>query len=237
MPLRWKSILIKMSGEALAGPKGFGYHTPTMISIAQQVKQIQELGVRIGLTVGGGNIFRGSLAPEKIQRVTGDYMGMLATVMNGLALQNVFAESGIPAEVYSSIEMPSVAKRYVRHNALTSLAQNKVLIFSGGTGRPYFTTDTAAALTALEIGSDLLVKATDVDGIYSANPRKDASAKLYDRISYHDILQKELRVMDLTAITLIKDHDLPLVVMNIHKPGNLASLAVGETVGTFVSNF
>ncbi len=232
----WKRILIKMSGEALAGPLRFGFDTETVAFIVRQICSVREMGLQVGVTIGGGNIFRGSLAPEGIERITGDTMGMLATTMNGLALRDLIRASGVRAEVYSSLDMPTVARRYVQQDALDSLKEGSITIFSGGTGRPYFTTDTAAALTALEMRCDLLIKATNVDGVYSGNPSQDPSATLFRRISYQEVLERNLRVMDLTAMALLKDHNLPLMVLNIHQPDNLAKMAKGEQVGTYVSN-
>ena len=236
MSLRWKNVLIKLSGEALAGSKEFGFDHETVVAIARQICDCKNLGLNICLTIGGGNIFRGSFAPREIQRITGDYMGMLATVMNGLALKDVLEYMEKPAELYSAIPMPTVAKRYTLNEAIKSNKEGKILIFSGGTGRPYFTTDTSAALTALELNCDLLVKATNVDGVYSANPNEDPSATLYERLTYSEVLDKNLRVMDLTAMTLLKDNNLALMVLNIHKEGNLLKMAQGEIVGTYVSN-
>jgi len=233
--MSWKKVLIKLSGEALAGPLKSGFDHETMRSIVSEICGLKDMGLRVGITIGGGNIFRGSFASKEIRRVSADYMGMLATVMNGIALRDLFEHMGKPAEVYSPLGVISVAEPYNIRNALRSFDEGKILIFSGGTGRPFFTTDTAASLTAVELGCDLLVKATNVDGVYSADPVVDKSATLYRRISYQEALEKNLRVMDLTAFTLLKDNNLPLVVLNIHKKGSLAALARGEQVGTLVS--
>jgi uridylate kinase len=236
MPVTWKNILIKMSGEALAGESRFGFDHQVMADIAREIVGLKDMGLQVSLTIGGGNIFRGSYVPKEIERVTGDYMGMLATVINGLALRDIFEAMGKPSILYSSLEMPSVAKPYRRREALRELKDGKILIIAGGIGRPYFTTDTTAALSALELKCDLIIKATNVDGIYSANPSIDPSAEWFGRITYQEVLERDLRVMDLTAITLLKDNNLPLIVLNIHKKGNLARTARGESVGSFVSN-
>jgi uridylate kinase len=232
----WKNILIKMSGEALAGANHFGFDHETMAHIVREIVEIKGMGLAVSLTIGGGNIFRGAYVSKEIERITGDYMGMLSTVINGLALRDMFEAMNSPCILYSALEMKAVARVYNRRDALRELRGGKILIFAGGTGRPFFTTDTSAALSALEMGCDLIIKATNVDGVYSANPNADPKAQRFDRITYQEVLDRGLRVMDLTAITLLKDNNVPLVVMNIHTKGNLARLIRGEQVGTFVSN-
>jgi uridylate kinase len=236
MSFRWTTVMIKMSGEALAGQSTFGLEPETVASIARQVSEIREMGLNVCLTVGGGNIFRGSHAPRQIQRVTGDYMGMLATVINGLALCDVLKALGSAAELYSAVNISPLVKAYTRRDALDSLKEGKIVIFSAGTGRPYFTTDTSAVVAALEMNCDLLVKATNVDGVFSADPRKNQAAEKYNRLSYREVIDRDLRVMDLTAITLLKEHNLPLMVFNISTPGNLAAMARGDMIGTYLSN-
>jgi len=236
MALPWKNILIKMSGEALAGSNHFGFDHQAMADIVRGIVELKDMGLKVSLTIGGGNIFRGSSVPKEIERVTGDYMGMLATVINGLALRDMFEAMNKPCILYSSLEMRAVARPYNRREALKELKEGSILIFAGGTGRSFFTTDTSAALSALEMGCDAVIKATNVDGVYSANPNADPQAQRFDRITYQEVLERNLRVMDLTAIALLMDHDLPLVVMNIHTKGSLARLVRGEQVGTLVSN-
>ena len=233
--MKYKRILLKLSGEALMGSQAGGID-PTVVSmIADQVKEIREQGVEVGLVIGGGNIFRGVAGASKgLERVTGDHMGMLATMINALALQDAIEKRGIPTRVLSGIEMPKVAESYIRRRAVRHLEKGRVVIFGAGTGNPYFSTDTAAALRANEIAAEVVMKATNVDGVYTADPKKDASATKYDRISFQEVLEKNLKVMDAAAIALCRENKLPILVFNMNKPGNLMAAVCGEVVGTVV---
>ena len=233
--MKYKRILLKLSGEALMGSQAGGID-PTVVSmIADQVKEIREQGVEVGLVIGGGNIFRGVAGASKgLERVTGDHMGMLATMINALALQDAIEKRGIPTRVLSGIEMPKVAESYIRRRAVRHLEKGRVVIFGAGTGNPYFSTDTAAALRANEIAAQVVMKATNVDGVYTADPKKDASATKYDRISFQEVLEKNLKVMDAAAIALCRENKLPILVFNMNKPGNLMAAVRGEVVGTVV---
>jgi uridylate kinase len=233
--MKYKRILLKLSGEALMGSQAGGID-PTVVSmIADQVKEIREQGVEVGLVIGGGNIFRGVAGASKgLERVTGDHMGMLATMINALALQDAIEKRGIPTRVLSGIEMPKVAESYIRRRAVRHLEKGRVVIFGAGTGNPYFSTDTAAALRANEIAAQVVMKATNVDGVYTADPKKDASATKYDRISFQEVLEKNLKVMDAAAIALCRENKLPILVFNMNKPGNLMAAVCGEVVGTVV---
>ena len=232
----YQRIVLKLSGESLAGPEGFGIHGETVAGIAHEVKDVHELGVGVAIMVGGGNIFRGTRQKElDIDRATGDYMGMLATVINGLALQDALEKIGCFTRLMSAIEMHQVAEPFIRRRATRHLEKERVVIFAGGTGNPYFSTDTAAALRAMEIKAQVILKATRVDGIYDADPEKVASAKKFDRITYLDVLQKGLLVMDSTAISLCMDNQMPIVVFNMNVPGNLRRVVMGERVGSVVS--
>ena len=234
--LRYKRILLKLSGEALAGEKGFGFDFDVVKRLAGEIKQVVEQGVSVGLVIGGGNIVRGAqLAKVGMDRVNADYMGMLGTVINALALQDVLEKRGLDTRVMTAIRMEELAEPYIRRRALRHLDQKRIVIFAAGTGNPYFSTDTAAVLRAIQIKADVIVKATSVDGIYSADPKTDPSAKFYPTISYRDVMLGELRVMDQTAITLCKENALPLIVLNIHQPGAVLRALRGEKVGTFVS--
>ena len=233
--MKYKRILLKLSGEALMGSQAGGID-PTVVSmIADQVKEIREQGVEVGLVIGGGNIFRGVAGASKgLERVTGDHMGMLATMINALALQDAIEKRGIPTRVLSGIEMPKVAESYIRRRAVRHLEKGRVVIFGAGTGNPYFSTDTAAALRANEIAAQVVMKATNVDGVYTADPKKDASATKYDRISFQEVLEKNLKVMDAAAIALCRENKLHILVFNMNKPGNLMAAVCGEVVGTVV---
>jgi uridylate kinase len=233
--MKYRRILLKLSGEALMGSQAGGID-PTVVSmIADQVKEIREQGVEVGLVIGGGNIFRGVAGASKgLERVTGDHMGMLATMINALALQDAIEKRGIPTRVLSGIEMPKVAESYIRRRAVRHLEKGRVVIFGAGTGNPYFSTDTAAALRANEIAAQVVMKATNVDGVYTADPKKDASATKYDRISFQEVLEKNLKVMDAAAIALCRENKLPILVFNMNKPGNLMAAVCGEVVGTVV---
>ncbi len=232
----YKRILLKLSGEALMGSQGHGIDLTVIDKIASEIKEIYEHGLQIAIVIGGGNIFRGlSAAAKGMERASADYMGMLATVLNALALQNTLENKGVATRVQSAIEMRELAETYIRRRAVRHLEKNRVVIFAAGTGNPYFTTDTAAALRAMEIGADVIMKATKVDGVYSADPVKDRSAVKYDRLSYLDVLQKNLKVMDATAISLCMDNSLPIIVFNLNVPGNIKKIVAGEPLGTLVS--
>ncbi len=232
----YKRILLKLSGEALMGSQGYGIDLTVIDKIASEIKEIYEHGLQIAIVIGGGNIFRGlSAAAKGMERASADYMGMLATVLNALALQNTLENKGVATRVQSAIEMRELAETYIRRRAVRHLEKNRVVIFAAGTGNPYFTTDTAAALRAMEIGADVIMKATKVDGVYSADPVKDRSAVKYDRLSYLDVLQKNLKVMDATAISLCMDNSLPIIVFNLNVPGNIKKIVAGEPLGTLVS--
>jgi uridylate kinase len=232
----YQRIVLKLSGESLSGPDEFGIHAATIRSIACEVKEVQDLGIQIAVIVGGGNIFRGARQQGlEIDRATGDYMGMLATVLNGLALQDAFEKAGCHTRMMSAIEMHQVAEPFIRRRATRHLEKQRVVIFAAGTGNPYFSTDTAAALRAMEIKAQVILKATRVDGIYDADPEKVAGAKMFEHITYLDVLQKGLSVMDSTAISLCMDNKMPIVVFNMNVPGNLKRVVLGEQVGSTVS--
>jgi uridylate kinase len=232
----FQRIVLKLSGESLSGPDSFGIHAETIQNIAREVKEVHDLGIDVALIVGGGNIFRGARQHGlTIDRATGDYMGMLATVLNGLALQDALEKAGCHTRLMSAIEMHQVAEPFIRRRATRHLEKHRVVIFAAGTGNPYFSTDTAAALRAMEIKAQVILKATRVDGIYDADPEKVANARMFDRISYLDVLQKGLAVMDSTAISLCMDNKMPIVVFNMNVPGNLRRVVVGERVGSTVT--
>jgi len=232
----YKRILLTLSGEALMGSQGHGIDLTVIDKIASEIKEIYEDGLQIAIVIGGGNIFRGlSAAAKGMERASADYMGMLATVLNALALQNTLENKGVATRVQSAIEMRELAETYIRRRAVRHLEKNRVVIFAAGTGNPYFTTDTAAALRAMEIGADVIMKATKVDGVYSADPVKDRSAVKFDRLSYLDVLQKNLKVMDAAAISLCMDNSLPIIVFNLNVPGNIKKIVAGEPLGTLVS--
>lgn len=232
---RFRRILLKLSGEALVGPKSFGIDYGTIESICRQVSDIKALGLEIAIVVGGGNIFRGlEVSKYGLDRVTADNMGMLATVINALALQDNLERLGVFTRVMSAIRIESFAEPYIRRRAIRHMEKGRAVIFAAGTGSPYFSTDTAAALRAQEIHADVLIKATNVDGIYTADPRKDPEAQLIPKTTYMEVLQKELRVMDLTAITLCSDNGMPVVIFNLNKPGNLKRVILGEDIGSIV---
>ena len=231
----YRRILLKLSGEALMGRQQHGIDPAVVVSIADQVKAIREMNVEVGLVIGGGNIFRGVAgATQGMDRVTGDHMGMLATLINALALQDGLEQKGIQTRVMSGIEMPKVAESYIRRRAVRHLEKGRVIIFGAGTGNPYFSTDTAAGLRASEICAQVVMKATNVDGIYSADPRKDPQATKFDRISYQEVLEKGLKVMDAAAIALCMENKLPILVFDMNQPGNLLRAVKGEVVGTLV---
>ena len=232
---RYKRILLKLSGEALMGEGEFGIDPKVLDRMALEVGQLIGIGVQVGLVVGGGNLFRGAeLSAAGMDRVTGDHMGMLATVMNALALRDALERSNISTRVMSAIPMSGVVEHYDRRKAIRHLKSGEVVIFSAGTGNPFFTTDSAACLRGIEIDADLVLKATKVDGVYDADPMKDPNAVKYDRLSYDEVLDKKLGVMDLTAICLCRDHDMPVRVFNMNQVGVLAKIMVGESEGTII---
>jgi uridylate kinase len=235
-PPFFSRIVLKLSGESLQGPLEGGLHGPTLEAIAREVKDVQRLGVGVAIMVGGGNIFRGGRQKElSIERATGDYMGMLATVINGMALQDALEKQECHTRLLSAIEMHQVAEPFIRRRAVRHLEKGRVVIFAGGTGNPYFSTDTAAALRAMEIKAQVILKATRVDGVYDADPEKVASAKRFEQITYLDVLQKGLAVMDSTAISLCMDNKMPIIVFDMNVPGNIQRVVMGEKVGSRVS--
>ena len=231
----YKRILLKLSGEALMGAAQYGIDPAVTSQIARDIHEVQSLGVETAIVIGGGNIFRGVAASTRgMDRATGDYMGMLATVINALALQDALEQQGVTTRVMSAIEMRAVAEPFIRRRAVRHLEKGRAVIFAAGTGNPYFTTDTAAALRAMEIRASVIMKATKVDGIYTADPMKDPTATRYDTISYLQVLEKRLQVMDATAISLCMDNQLPILVFNLRTPGNLRRAVLGEPVGSVV---
>ena len=231
----YKRILLKLSGEALMGDKGYGIDSSTVQYMASEIRGIFKMGVEVAVVIGGGNIFRGVEASVKgMERASADYMGMLATVINALALQNSLEKIGVPTRVQSAIEMRELAESYIRRKAIRHLEKGRVVIFAAGTGNPYFTTDTAAALRAMEIGAQVILKATKVDGVYSSDPVKDPSARKFASIGYIDVLRKGLSVMDSTAISLCMDNNLPIVVFNVREKGNIKNIIQGKKIGTLV---
>jgi uridylate kinase len=234
--LRYRRILLKLSGEALLGDRTYGVDPEFCAFIARQVAEVHRLGVQVGIVVGGGNIFRGlAAAASGMDRATGDYIGMLATVMNGLALQDALERVSIPTRVMSAIAMNEVAEPYIRRRAVRHLEKGRVTIFVAGTGNPYFTTDTAAALRAVEIDAEVLLKATKVDGVYEADPVTNPTARRYAQLQYADLLRDQLKVLDAAAVSLCMENDLPIVVFDLNKPDNITRVAVGEPVGTLIS--
>ncbi len=233
----YQRVLLKLSGEALQGDHLFGIDASKLARITQEIAAVTQLGVQVALVIGGGNLIRGSeLCVADFDRVTADQMGMLATVINGLALRDALQHQGIPVTLMSAFGIPSIAEQYDRHRAEFDLAQGRVLIFSGGTGNPLVTTDSAAALRGIEIGADIVLKATKVEGVFEADPIKNPEAQRYQCLSYEDVISKRLGVMDLTAILLCQDHDLPLRVFNMNKPGALKRIMLGDDIGTIISN-
>ena len=231
----YKKILLKLSGEALMGDQEFGISSDVIASYAKQIKEIVDLGVEVSIVIGGGNIFRGiSGAAQGVDRVTGDHMGMLATVINSLALQNSIEKLGVPTRVQTAIEMPKIAEPFIKRRAQRHLEKGRVVIFGAGTGNPYFTTDTAAALRAIEMETDVVIKATKVDGIYDKDPVKFADAKKYEKVTYNEVLAKDLKVMDATAISLCRENKLPIIVFNSLIEGNLKRVIMRENIGTTV---
>ncbi len=235
--LRYRRILLKLSGEALLGDRTYGVDPAFCAFIAHQVAEVHRLGVQIGIVVGGGNIFRGlAAAASGMDRATGDYIGMLATVMNGLALQDALERTGVPTRVMSAIAMNEVAEPYIRRRAVRHFEKGRVAIFVAGTGNPYFTTDTAAALRAVEINAEVLLKATKVDGVYDRDPMMDPDAHLYAQLDYADLLRDQLKVMDAAAVSLCMENDLPIIVFKLDRPDNITKVATGEPIGTVISS-
>jgi uridylate kinase len=235
-PLRYKKILLKMSGEVLMGDQGFGIDTDTLARTAEDIAEVVKTGVELCLVIGGGNIFRGvSLAGHGMERASADYMGMLATVMNALALQGALEKAGVDTRVQSAIPMDAVCEPYIRRRAMRHLEQGRVVIFAAGLGAPFFTTDSAGALRAAEMGCDALLKGTSVDGVYTADPKKDPTAERYETLSYQEVLAKDLRVMDASAISLMRDNQIPIVVFSIRERGNFLKVLKGEGVFTTIA--
>jgi uridylate kinase len=233
---KYKRVLLKLSGESLMGDKSFGLDPDVLSQYSQDIKSITELGVQVAIVIGGGNIYRGMNEAETgIERAHGDYMGMLATVINGMALQAGLEKVGVYTRLQSAIKMEQIAEPYIRRRAIRHVEKGRVVIFGAGTGNPYFTTDTAGVLRAIEIKADVILKGTRVDGIYSEDPEKNPKAAKYDHISFNECISKNLRVMDMTAFTLCMENDLPIVVFDMNKPGNLRRVVTGEKVGTVVA--
>ncbi len=236
VPPHFKRILLKLSGEALIGDKESGISFKTLKNISAEIHLVHKLGVQIGIVIGGGNIFRGIKSAEyDIERVAADYMGMLATVINALALNQALNAAGSPSCVMSALEINKVVEQYTRENALRHLSKGRIVIFSGGTGNPYFTTDTAATLRAMEINAQAIFKATHVDGVYDKDPFKDPDAKLFNRVSYERILRDKLNIIDMTATSMAMEHRIPIIVFNIGKPGNIEKVISGHKVGTIIT--
>ncbi|HEY4649972.1 MAG TPA: UMP kinase [Pontibacter sp.] len=234
--MKYKRILLKLSGEALMGEQQYGIDSDRLMQYAQEIKEVAALGVEVAVVIGGGNIFRGVQAEEVgLDRVQGDYMGMLATVINSMALQSALEKLGVYTRLLSGINIQQVCEPYIRRRAVRHLEKGRVVIFGAGTGNPYFTTDSAASLRAIEIEADVVLKGTRVDGIYSADPEKDPNATFYSDISFRDVFEKGLNVMDMTAFTLCKENDLPIIVFDMNKPGNLKRVVSGDKVGTLVT--
>ena len=231
----YKRIMLKLSGEALAGQQGYGIDPDIIMGIAREIRGVVDLGVQLAIVIGGGNIFRGLAASSAgMDRASADYMGMLATVMNSLALQDALEKAGVITRVQSAIEMQAIAEPYIRRRAVRHLEKGRVVIFGAGTGNPFFTTDTAASLRAIEIGAEIILKATKVDGVYNADPAKDKNAVKYDQLSYLDVLKQGLEVMDSTATSLCMDNDLPILVFDLTTSGNIQRVVCGEQIGTVV---
>ncbi|MGQ9652994.1 MAG: UMP kinase [Thermodesulfobacteriota bacterium] len=232
---KYRRILLKLSGEALMGDQGFGIHPAVMKEIAQEIKQVVDLGVQVGVVIGGGNIFRGLTASSQgMDRAAADQMGMLATVINGLALQDSLEGLGVPTRVLSAIEMRQIAEPYIRRKATRHLEKGRVVIFVAGTGNPYFTTDTAASLRALEIGADAILKATKVDGVYDRDPILDPKAQKLEELAYMEVLERDLKALDATAVSLTKESRIPIIIFNLRVKGNVKRVIMGERVGTLI---
>ncbi len=235
MANKYQRILLKLSGEALAGEQGYGIDPEVIQNIAAEIKDVTDMGVQVALVIGGGNIFRGLAASSKgMDRASADYMGMLATVMNSLAMQDALEKQGVVTRVQSAIEMQQVAEPYIRRRAVRHLEKGRVVIFSAGTGNPYFTTDTAASLRAMEINAEVIIKATKVDGVYTADPKKDSDAVKLPVLTYLEVLQRGLQVMDATATSLCMDNNLPMIIFDMTQPGNIQKVVRGESIGTIV---
>jgi uridylate kinase len=236
LELKYKRVVVKLSGEALAGEQGFGIAPVVVDRITDEIKMLHQAGVSLGLVIGGGNIVRGTTASaEGMDRVSADYMGMLATIINALALQDLLERKGVDTRVLTAIRMEALAEPYIRRRALRHLQKRRVVIFAGGTGNPYFSTDTAAVLRAIEIHADVLIKATKVEGVYTADPTKDPNAEFIPQLSFHEVLTRELGVMDAAAVSLCKDNGLPIIVLNMHQRGAVLGALRGERMGTLVT--
>ena len=235
--LKYKRILLKLSGEALAGEQKFGISTEVLNNFARQLKEVHDLGVELAVVIGGGNIFRGIAAQDQgFERATGDALGILATIMNAIALQNAIEKLGVPTRVLTAVQMPEIAEPYIRRRAIRHLEKGRIIILAGGTGNPYFTTDSGGALRALEINADILAKGTKVNGIYDKDPQKYTDAVKFDKISFDDTLSKDLRVMDAAALSLCRENQLPIIVFNVLEDGNIKKMVSGENIGTIVKN-
>lgn len=233
---KYRRVLLKLSGEALQGDQGYGISLPVIESIAAQIGEVHGLGVQLAVVIGGGNIFRGlKAAAQGMDRASADYMGMLATVMNALALQAACEDAGVHTRVMTALEIREVAEPYIRRRAIRHLEKGRVVVFGAGTGSPFFTTDTAAALRAIEVGAEIILKGTKVDGVYDSDPMVNPAAKKYDRLTYIDVLQQNLKVMDLTAISMCRDNGLPIVVFDLNQRGNIRRVICGEAIGTVVA--
>jgi uridylate kinase len=237
--MKYKRILLKLSGESLMGNKGFGIDETKLLEYANEIKSVHNIGCQVAIVIGGGNIFRGVQTQKNhiIDRVQGDYMGMLATVINAMAIQSTLESIGVPTRLQSAIKMEQICEPFIRRRAVRHLEKGRVVIFGAGTGNPYFTTDTAATLRAIEIEANVIIKGTRVDGIYSADPEKYQDAVKYDSITFDEVYEKQLQVMDLTAFTLCKENKLPIIVFDINKKGNLLKIVQGENIGTLVNNY
>jgi len=235
--MKYKRILLKLSGEALMGEQQYGIDANRLADYAQEIKEIADKGIEVAIVIGGGNIFRGlSGASNGMDRVQGDYMGMLATIINGLALQSALEMHDVQTRLLTAIEMKQIAEPFIKRRAVRHLEKGRVVIFGGGTGNPYFTTDTAAVLRAIEIQADVIIKGTRVDGIYTSDPEKDRNARKFEKITFREALSKDLKVMDMTAFTLSEENDLPIIVFDMNKKGNLMKVILGEKVGTLVNS-
>jgi len=233
----YKRVLLKLSGEALLGDRSYGIDPKRIAQYAKEIKSVTELGLEVAVVIGGGNIFRGvSAASNVIDRVQGDYMGMLATVINGMALQSALEEENVQTRLQTAIKIEAVAEPYIKRKAVRHLEKKRVVIFGGGTGNPFFTTDSAAVLRAIEINADVILKGTRVDGVYDSDPEKNENAIQYDTISFHDVIKKNLKIMDSTAFTLSQENNLPIIVFNMNKSGNLLNIINGEKIGTSIKN-
>jgi len=232
---KYKRVLLKISGEVLAGGQGFGIDPKTINALAEEIHQAISLGVEVAIVIGGGNIFRGLAgASAGMERASADYMGMLATILNALALQSILEQNGVCTRVQSAIEMKQLSEAYIRRKAIRHLEKKRVVIFAAGTGNPYFSTDTAAALRAMEIGAEVILKGTKVDGVFDRDPAKDVTAKKYDEITFFEVIEQRLAVMDFTAVTLCMDNNLPLIVFNVKEKGNIQKILSGEKIGTLI---